>query len=128
MTMEGLKISLNSKCADVIIGDIDILEKYHEGLIALSGCIAGEVSRKILDKDFDGAKETILRYKHIFGKDNYFIELQNHGISEEKIVLPSLYKFAEELGVGVVATNDAKDVNAPSSVTSPENITASSFV
>jgi len=96
--------------------DIDILEKYHEGLIALSGCIAGEVSRKILDKDFDGAKETILRYKHIFGKDNYFIELQNHGISEEKIVLPSLYKFAEELGVGVVATNDAHYISKEDSI------------
>lgn len=87
--------------------DIEILEKYHEGLIALSGCIAGEVSRKILDKDFEGAKKTILRYKQIFGSDNYFIELQNHGITEEKTVLPSLYKLAEETGVGIVATNDA---------------------
>ena len=52
--------------------DIDILEKYHEGLIALSGCIAGEVPRKILDKDFEGAKETIIRYKNIFGENNYF--------------------------------------------------------
>ena len=87
--------------------DIEILEKYHEGLIALSGCIAGEVPRKILDKDFEGAKETIIRYKNIFGENNYFIELQNHGIFEEKTVLPSLYKFAEEIEVGVVATNDA---------------------
>mgnify|MGYP003396920995 CR=1 FL=1 len=91
--------------------DIEILEKYHEGLIALSGCVAGEVPRKILSKDFEGAKETIIRYKNIFGENNYFIELQNHGISEEKIVLPSLYKFAEETGVGVVATNDAHYVN-----------------
>ncbi|MBP0959229.1 MAG: DNA polymerase III subunit alpha [Oscillospiraceae bacterium] len=91
--------------------DIEILEKYHEGLIALSGCVAGEVPRKILSKDFEGAKETILRYKNIFGENNYFIELQNHGIPEEKTILPSLYKFAEETGVGVVATNDAHYVN-----------------
>lgn len=96
--------------------DIEILEKYHEGLIALSGCVAGEVSKKILDKDFEGAKETIVKYKNIFGENNYFIELQNHGISEEKIVLPSLYKFAEEIGVGVVATNDAHYVNKEDSI------------
>lgn len=96
--------------------DIEILEKYHEGLIALSGCIAGEVPRKILDKDFEGAKETIIRYKNIFGENNYFIELQNHGIQEEKIVLPSLYKFAEEVGVGVVATNDAHYINREDSI------------
>ena len=96
--------------------DIEILEKYHEGLIALSGCIAGEVSRKILDKDFDGAKETIIKYKNIFGENNYFIELQNHGIFEEKTVLPSLYKFAEEIGVGVVATNDAHYINKDDSI------------
>ncbi len=91
--------------------DMELLEKYHEGLIALSGCIAGEVPRKILDKDFEGAKEIILRYKRIFGPENYFIELQNHGMVEEKTVLPSLYRFAEELGVGVVATNDAHYIN-----------------
>ncbi len=87
--------------------DVELLEKYSEGLIALSGCIAGEIPRKLLNNDFEGAKETAIKYKKIFGKENFFIELQNHGIPEEKSVIPALCRIADETGVEIVATNDA---------------------
>lgn len=87
--------------------DIELLEKYHEGLICLSACLAGEVPRRLLNGDYNGAKETALKYDRIFGRGNYYIEVQNHGIDEQLKILPLLYKLSEETGIPVAATNDA---------------------
>ena len=65
--------------------DHDIIEKYHEGLICLSACLAGEIPQALLERDYEKAKNTALRYRDVFGKDNYFLELQDHGIKEQKI-------------------------------------------
>lgn len=87
--------------------DFELLEKYHEGLIALSGCLAGEIPRKISNGDYEAAKETALRYRSVFGEENFYIEVQNHGISEEMRILPYLYRLSAETGVPLAATNDA---------------------
>ena len=86
--------------------DMELLEKYHEGIIALSACLAGEVPQALLKSDYDEAKNIALRYRDIFGENNYFIEIQNHGIAEELQVLPQLKRLAKETGIGLVATND----------------------
>ena len=86
--------------------DRELLSKYHEGLIALSGCMMGELNQNILRRDMDAAKETVLWYKNTFGENNYFIELQNHGIPEQEHLLIPLTTLAGECGVPVVATND----------------------
>ncbi len=86
--------------------DFDVLSEHKEGLIALSACLAGEVPKKLTSGDYSGALETAQRYADLFGKDNYFIEIQDHGIREQKEILPSLIKIAREIGVGIVATND----------------------
>lgn len=87
--------------------DEALLEKYHEGLICLSGCIAGKIPRLLLNGEYEKAKETALRYREIFGAENYYIEVQNHGIGEERTVLPQLYRLSCETGVPLAATNDA---------------------
>ena len=86
--------------------DIELLEKYHEGLIALSACLAGEVPRCLMRGDYDAAKQTAAQYRDIFGKDNYFLELQSHGISEQDRINPYLIRLSEELDIPLVATND----------------------
>ncbi|MBQ8011334.1 MAG: DNA polymerase III subunit alpha, partial [Oscillospiraceae bacterium] len=86
--------------------DLELLRKYHKGLICLSACIAGEIPRKLLEGSYDSAKEAALRYQEIFGKDNFFIEIQNHGIPEERQVLPQLLRLSRELGIPLAATND----------------------
>lgn len=86
--------------------DFDLLRENSEGLIALSACIAGEVPRLLLNDDYEGAKEAAQKHIDIFGKDNYFIEIQDHGLKEQKQTNPLLIKLARELGVGIVATND----------------------
>lgn len=86
--------------------DKELLREHSEGLIALSACIAGEVPRLLLNGDISGAKKAVSEHIEIFGKDNYFIEIQDHGLPEQKKVLPQLISLAEETGVGVVATND----------------------
>ncbi len=86
--------------------DRELLSQYHEGLIALSGCMMGELCQNILRRDMDAAKETVLWYKNTFGENNYFIELQNHGIPEQQHLLAPLTTLAKECGVPVVATND----------------------
>lgn len=91
--------------------DFDLLKECSEGLIVLSACIAGEVPKLLLNDDYDGAKEVAKRYIDVFGKDNYFIEIQDHGLKEQKQTNPLLIKLAKELGVGVVATNDIHYVN-----------------
>ena len=86
--------------------DRELLKKYHSGLICLSACLAGEIPRKLSAGEYDLAKETALAYIDIFGRDNYFIEIQNHGIEDELKNLPLLYKLASELDIPLVATND----------------------
>lgn len=86
--------------------DFELLKEHSEGLIALSACLAGEIPRALLAEDYDSAKEIACRYIEVFGKDNYFIEIQDHGIADQKRTNPQLVKLARELGVGLVATND----------------------
>lgn len=87
--------------------DRETLKKYHEGLICLSGCLSGEVSRKLLCDDYFGAKQTALDYREIFGKDSYFLEIQDHGLDGQQKINPLLYRLSEETGIPIVATNDA---------------------
>ncbi len=91
--------------------DYEILERYHEGLICLSACLAGEVPNKILKNDLTGAKESILKMQSIFGKENYFLEIQDHGIREQTLVNTQLMKFSKELEIPLVATNDVHYIN-----------------
>ena len=92
--------------------DKEILRKYHEGIIALSACLAGELSKTILRDNYEAARDVALEYESIFGKGNYFLELQDHGISGQKLVNQSLLKISEETGIELVATNDIHYVNA----------------
>ncbi|MCH5186458.1 MAG: DNA polymerase III subunit alpha, partial [Oscillospiraceae bacterium] len=86
--------------------DFELLERYSEGIIALSACLAGDIPKKLLADDYKGAVEIAKKYADIFGKDNFFIELQDHSIPEQKRIIPNLIKLAEELGLGLAATND----------------------
>lgn len=86
--------------------DHELLEKYHEGLIVTSACVGGEVPQAILNGDMDEARKVIEFYIKTFGKDNYFLEIQNHGLPEEAAVRPVLASLAKEYGLGLVATND----------------------
>ncbi|MGL6200363.1 MAG: DNA polymerase III subunit alpha [Lachnospiraceae bacterium] len=87
--------------------DMEVLEQYHEGLIALSACLAGEVPRNLRRRMYEEAKEAALRHEQIFGKGNYFLELQDHGISEQADVNAQLLKLSKETGIELVVTNDA---------------------
>ncbi len=86
--------------------DKEILREYHEGIIALSACLAGEVPRYILKGFVEEAKKIALEYKEIFGEDNYFLELQDHGISEQQTVNMALMQISRELNIPLVCTND----------------------
>ncbi|MCD7847246.1 MAG: DNA polymerase III subunit alpha [Oscillospiraceae bacterium] len=90
--------------------DFELLEKYHEGLVCLSGCIAGEVPRLLSAGDYANAKKTVLKYKALFG-DDYYIEVQNHDFDDETRILPYLFKLSDETGVRLAATNDAHYIN-----------------
>ena len=87
--------------------DKQLLEQYHEGLICLSACLAGEIPQAILAGDYQRAKQTALYYNDLFGQGNYYIELQDHGLEEDRVVLPQLIRLARETGIPLVATNDA---------------------
>ena len=96
--------------------DMELLRSHSKGLIALSACLAGRIPKALTAGDFDAAKRAALEYSEIFGKDNFYIELQNHGIEEQKQILPDLVRVAEECGLPLVATNDChylrrKDAN-----------------
>ena len=86
--------------------DRELLERYHEGLIALSACLAGEIPKLLNVGDFDGAKQTALWYDSVFGRGNYFLEIQDHGLEEQRRLLPLLARLSKETGIGLVATND----------------------
>lgn len=86
--------------------DLEILEEHHEGIIALSACLAGEVARNITKGFYEESKKAALRYEEIFGKGNFFLELQDHGIPEQQRVNQQLVRMSRETGIELVATND----------------------
>jgi DNA polymerase-3 subunit alpha len=86
--------------------DMEVLKKYSEGLIALSACIAGKIPDFILKGGYDKAKDLVIEFQEIFGNDNFFLELQDHGMPEQKRVNQSLVRLSRETGAPVVATND----------------------
>lgn len=87
--------------------DLEILEKYHKGLICLSGCLNGIVAKNIVLNRYDEAKKEACRYEKIFGKNNYYLELQDHGIPSQKIVNQSLLRIHKDTKIPLVVTNDA---------------------
>ena len=86
--------------------DLELLEEYHEGIIALSACLAGEVARFLTRGMYEEAKKAALRYQDIFGKGNFFLEMQDHGIPEQQTVNQQLMRMHYETGIELVATND----------------------
>ena len=86
--------------------DFETLEKYHEGLIALSACLAGEIPRYLVRGFYEEAKKTALKYRDCFGPDNFFLELQDHGIADQKRVNNDLLRMSQETGIELVCTND----------------------
>ncbi|MEE0859197.1 MAG: DNA polymerase III subunit alpha [Acutalibacteraceae bacterium] len=91
--------------------DKDLLEKHHEGLICLSACLAGEIPQHLLRGDYTKARELANYYNNLFGKGNFYLEIQNHKIKEQLIVLPQLIQLSEETGIPLVATNDCHYIN-----------------
>lgn len=87
--------------------DKELLREYGEGLICLSACLAGEIPRLLLSGNYESAKACALEYRAIFGDGNYYLEVQDHGIDEQRRILPLLYRLSEETGIPVAATNDA---------------------
>ena len=87
--------------------DKELLEQHHEGLICLSACLAGELPQTLLAGDYERAKETALYFDELFGRGNYYIEIQDHGIEAQQQVLPGLIRLSRETGIPLVATNDA---------------------
>ena len=86
--------------------DRELLETYHEGIIALSACLAGEIPRFLVRGMYEEAKKRALYYRDLFGEDNFFLELQDHGIPDQKLVNQQLIRMSAETGIGLVATND----------------------
>jgi DNA-directed DNA polymerase III (polc) len=87
--------------------DMELLRQHSEGLIALSACLAGGIPRKLRADDYEGAKALALEYSRIFGPDNFYLELQDHGIAEQAKLNPMLLRLARELALPLVVTNDA---------------------
>ena len=87
--------------------DLELLEKYHEGLIALSACLGGGIPQRLLSNDYEDAKRYALELSRIFGEGNFFLELQDHGIEEQLSVNQGLRRIARETGLPLVITNDA---------------------
>lgn len=87
--------------------DMDLLRQYHEGLIALSACLAGEIPQRILAGDYEGAKAHALEMRDLFGPDGYYLEIQDHGIPQQKEAARGILKLHQETGIPLVATNDA---------------------
>lgn len=86
--------------------DLELLEAHSEGLIALSACLAGQIPRQLTNDDYAAARETALQYRDIFGEGNFYLEMQDHGIREQKIVNDGLLRLSKETGIPLVATND----------------------
>ena len=96
--------------------DYEVLETYHEGLIALSACLAGEIPNKILKDDLEGAKAAALRMRELFGEDNFFLELQDHGIRQQTMVNTVILNMSKEQGIPLVVTNDVHYINEDDAV------------
>lgn len=92
--------------------DWELLEKYHDGVIALGACLQGEVPWKLNHGDEEGAKKAVRRYQDVFGRDNFYLEIQNHGLAEQIDVLPKIVSMARACNVPIVATNDSHYVGA----------------
>ena len=86
--------------------DMEVLNTYHEGIIALSACLAGEVQRNLVRGMYDEAKKVAEKYENCFGKGNFFLELQDHGIPEQRLVNQQLLRLSQDTGIQLVATND----------------------
>ena len=97
--------------------DKELLEEYHEGIICLSACLAGEIPRYLLQGDYTKAKETANYYNKLFGSGNYFLEIQNHNIKEQLMVLPQIIRLSKETGIPLVATNDCHYIEKADSQT-----------
>ena len=97
--------------------DKELLKKYHKGLIASSACLAGAVARDILTVSYEKAKQTALEYQEIFGKDNYYLELQDHNLKDQKKVNEALRKIHQQTGIPMICSNDShyiyKEDNVP---------------
>lgn len=91
--------------------DNEVLRMYSKGIIASSACVAGRVQQALLRDDYEGAKAEALEYQDIFGKGNFFLEIQDHGLEDEKRINPMLKKLSKETGIGLVATNDVHYIN-----------------
>ncbi len=87
--------------------DHDLLKQYHEDIICLSACLAGEIPQALLKKDYEGAKQTAEWYRNVFGDGNYYLEIQDHQLDEQKRTNPDIIRIARELNIPLVATNDA---------------------
>ena len=111
--MEGYKNLIKMVSTSYVEGfyykprvDINELKKHSKGIIALSACLAGDVSRALMNRNYDKAKEIAITYREIFGEDNFYLEIQDHQIPEQKEVNVGLVKLSKELGIPLVATND----------------------
>ncbi|MFI5052986.1 MAG: DNA polymerase III subunit alpha, partial [Acidimicrobiia bacterium] len=87
--------------------DFDLLEQHHEGLVATTGCLGGAVSQRLLANDYEGARRLIDRFQSIFGRDSFFVELQDHGLPEQLLVNPQLIRLARDMRAPLLATNDS---------------------
>ena len=87
--------------------DAELLGQYHEGLIAMSACLAGEIPRALYKGDFEAAKQKALYYDGIFGRGNFYLEIQDHGLEEQRMVTPQIVRLSRETGIPLVCTNDA---------------------
>ncbi len=91
--------------------DWEVLEKYKDNIVCLSACLAGKVATCLVDGQYEEAKATALKYRDLYGAENYFLEMQNHFITEQEVVNSGVKKISEETGIPVVATNDMHYVN-----------------
>ena len=91
--------------------DLELLKEYSEGIICASACLGGDIPQMILRSDYDGAKQLAQQYQEIFGKDNYYLELQSNGLEEQLTVNKALIKISDETGIPLIATNDVHFVN-----------------
>ncbi len=87
--------------------DLELLEQYHEGIIALSACLGGAIPKRLMDEEYEAAKEYALKLAEIFGEDNFYLELQDHGIPAQTSVNQGILRIARETGLPLVVTNDA---------------------
>ncbi|MHB8841548.1 MAG: DNA polymerase III subunit alpha [Candidatus Aquicultor sp.] len=91
--------------------DKEILEQYHEGLIASSACLAGQVARHLMHDNYEAAKKEALYFETLFGKGNFYLEVQDHGIPEQKKVNEGMFRLSEEIDIPIIATNDIHYTN-----------------